>query len=192
MDLIDSLVRRVRNASPYARTALVAECGDRVFPVYEEYWVGTYYPEVGRSIEIGWSYACGAKVEASEIQSCLVRVEGLVEFYYEEGRELLASTVTVVLRILESMSPVEEESCLAVARGLIYAVDTANQAEAMASQTPPSLSRTRVAREEERAWQNQALQLINGWQGFATRNMFDSLDDKPPRWLLDWKLRSRR
>jgi hypothetical protein len=81
MDLIDSLVRRVRNASPYARIALVAECGDRVFPVYEEYWGGRYYPEVGRSIEIGWSYACGANVEASEIQSCLVKVEELVELY---------------------------------------------------------------------------------------------------------------
>jgi hypothetical protein len=191
MDLIDSLARRVRNASPYARIALVAECGDRVLPVYEEYWVGTYYPEVGHSIEIGWSYASGAKVEVSEIQSCLLRVEDLVDFYYEEGIELLASTVTVVLRVLESMSPIEEESCLAVARGLVYAVDTANQAEAMANQNTPSLSRTKVARAEEKGWQNQALDLINGWQGFATRNMFDSLGEKPPRWLLDWRSRSR-
>jgi hypothetical protein len=192
MDSIDSLVRHVRSASPYARIALVAECGDRVLPVYEEYWVGTYYPEVGHSIEIGWSCACGAKVDASEIQSCLVKVEDLVDFYYEEGIEVLASTVTVALRVLQSMSPDEEESCLAVARGLVYAVDTANRAEAMANRSTPNPSRTKVAREEEKVWQNQALLRINGWQGFATRTMFDTLGDKPPRWLLDWRSRSQR
>jgi hypothetical protein len=192
MDLIDSLVRRLRSASPCARIALVAECGDRVRPIYEEDWVGTYSPAVGRSIEIGWSYACGAKVDESEMQFCLAEIRDLVEFYHEEEINVLASTVTVVLRVLQSLSANEQESCLAVARGLVSTVDTANRAEALANQSTPQPDRTKAAMMEEEAWQDRALQLIDGWQGFATPGMFDSLGGKPPRWLRHWRSRSRR
>jgi hypothetical protein len=163
-----------------------------VYPIYEEYSVGTYYKSVRRSIEIGWSYACGARVDEAEIQSCLAELQDIVEFYREEGIDVLGDIVTVVLRVLQALTPDEEKSSLAVARALVSARDAAQSAEAMANLETPKASRTEVAAAEETAWQDRALSVIDGWKGVAIRNMFESLDDKPPRWLQDWKQRSRR
>jgi hypothetical protein len=192
MDLIDSVIERLASASSHAQIALVAESADRVYPIYEEYWVGTYSEFVRRSIDIGWAHACGATVDEAEIRTCLTHVGGLVEFYREEGIDVLAATVTVCLRVLQAMAPDQKELSLSVARGLLSARETAQAAEAMANQQTPKASRTRVALHEEEAWQNAAFAIVAGWKDIATRNMFDSLDDKPPKWLLDWKLRSRR
>jgi len=109
MNSLDSLVQHAKQWGRHARTALVAECSVRVFPVYEEYWVGDYEPAVGRSIE--------------------------------------------------------------------------NTLKA---------ERIKVAVAEEQAWQNAALARINGWEGVATRDLFDPLGVKPPKWLLDWLARSIR
>lgn len=191
MDLIDSLIGRLRKASSYAQIALAAECADRVYPIYEEYQVGTYSKSVRRSIEIGWSYACRATVDEAEIQSCLAEVQDIVEFYREEGIDVLGDTVTVVLRVLQALTPDEEKSSLAVARALVSARDAAQSAEAMANLEKPKASRTEVAAEEESAWQERALSVIDGRKGVAIGNMFESLDDKPPRWFQDWKQHSR-
>jgi len=43
----------------------------------------------------------------------------------------------------------------------------------------------------EQEWQNRALSIIDGWQGLARRDMFDPLDDKPPKWFVDWKAHRR-
>jgi hypothetical protein len=193
MDLLGSLKMRASKASPYARTALLCACGERVLPIYEEYWVGSYFTAVGRSIELGWSYACGGKVDDQEMQFCLDGVQDLVSYYYEEQTRIgvLAATVTVVLRVLESISADEGASCLAVARGLCSTIHAANHAEAMANSDTPKPARTRVAESEEKAWQEAALSLIDGWKGVGTRTMFDSLEGKPPRWLLDWRARCK-
>jgi len=192
MSWIQTLAQRVRNSSQHARVALVAECGERVRPVYEEYWVGTYSASVGRSVELGWTFACGGKIDAAETQACIAEVRDVVEFYNEEGISILAAVVTVALRVLESMSSDEDASCMAVARGLNSDLNAAQLAEAMANQATPKAARQEVAMAQEEAWQNRALDLIAGWKGVAKRDMFASLNDKPPPWLIDWKARSRR
>jgi hypothetical protein len=40
MGIIDTLKTRARKANPQARTALVSECAERVYPIYEEMWWG--------------------------------------------------------------------------------------------------------------------------------------------------------
>jgi len=183
-----------QKAGPHIRTALAAKCGERVLPIYEEYWVGDYYPAVGRSIEIGWDYACGAAVDETELRTCLDHVRDLVSYYHDEktNNDLLAPTVTVVLRVLQSVTPDEEASCLAVARSVLTSVDTAMSAEVMANWYTPSPARKELAAAEEKAWQQAALSLISGWEGGVTRTMFDSLGALPPEWFLDWMARSVR
>jgi hypothetical protein len=163
-----------------------------VYPIYEEYWVGTYYESVRQSVEAGWAYATGQSVNEAELQKYQTEVHDTVEYYREEGIDILGDVVTVVLRILESMGRDEEESCRAVARGLLSTRDAAQSAEAMANQDVPRTNRVKVAMAEEQAWQEAALQRIEGWSGVATRGMFVGLDSKPPKWLLDWKARARR
>jgi hypothetical protein len=192
VDLIDDLIARLRPASRLARIALVAECGDRVYPIYEEYWVGEYYESVRRSIDIGWSVASGANVDEVEIQTCLTEVQDLVNYYREEGIDVLGAAVTVVLRVLQSLASDEEAHLMAVARGLVSARDTAQSAEAAANQSTPASNRTKVAMREEEAWQTAALALIQESKGVPTRSMFDPLNDKPPKWLVEWRQRSRR
>jgi hypothetical protein len=162
-----------------------------VRPVYEEYWVGSYFTAVGRSIELGWSYACTGKVDDGEMRFCLEGLQDLVAYYNEEWISVLAKPVTVILRLLESISPDEGASCLAVARGLCSTLAAASSAEAMANWDTPRPARTEVAQAEEAAWQEAALGLIDGWNGFGTRTMFDSLGGKPPGWLLDWRALSK-
>jgi hypothetical protein len=191
MDWLDSMKMRASKASPYARTGLLCACGERVLPIYEEYWIGSYFTAVGRSIELGWSYACGGKVDEEEMRFCLDGMQDLVAYYNDEGIDVLARTVTIVLRVLQSISPDEAASCLAVARGINSTIDTANNAEAMANWDTPKPARTKVAGAEEKAWQEAALSLIDGWNGVGTRAMFDSLEGKPPRWLLDWRARAK-
>ena len=50
MGLLDNVKLRVRKASPQARTALVSECAERVYPIYEEMWWGSFYVAVRRAI----------------------------------------------------------------------------------------------------------------------------------------------
>ena len=133
MSLINDLTERVRRANRHARTALVAECGVRTVPVNEQCWIGTHYESVGRSVEIGWAFAAGAYVDPGEVQACLAEVQDVVAFYHEEGNAVLANAVTVSLRILQSLSMNDEESLLAVARGLTTTADVAQAAGTMAN-----------------------------------------------------------
>lgn len=189
MAWFDLLKVRAARASPHSRTALLSECGVRVLPVYEEYWVGDHSVSVARSIEIGWAYALGIHVDAGELQSCLENVQDLVTYYYEDAtrNEVLASTVTVVLRLLQSITLDREVSVLATARGIASTIDTAKCAEAMANWNVPREAQLNVAGDDqERAWQQAALARIESWTGAENRSMFDDLGAKPPAWLLNW------
>jgi hypothetical protein len=189
MGIIDTLKMRASKASPQVRTALVSECAERVYPVYEEWWSGSFYVAIRRAIEMGWNFGCGIKVDDELMRTYLDHVQDAVAYYREEGIDLLGDTVTVALRVLESMCPKEEESCLAVARGLLSTRKAANAAEVMADRATPRPDRTKRARAEEEAWQEAALSLIDGWKGLAKRNMFDAIGEKPPDWLFDWRMR---
>lgn len=192
MSLIKDLAERVRSANRHARTALVAECGVRAIPVYEQYWIGTHYESVGRSVEIGWAFATGSNVDPGEVQNCLAEVQDVAAFYHEEGIAVLANAVTVGLRILQSLSVNDEESLLAVARGLTTAADVAQAAETMANRGDPSAKKQGAAIAEEQAWREQAIAVAVGWQGLADRRMFDAVAAKPPLWFTDWLKRSKR
>jgi hypothetical protein len=189
LDIIKALARKT---SLHARTALVSECAERVYPVYEERWSGSFYVAIRRAIEMGWNFGCGIKVDDDQMRTYLDHVQDAVAYYRDEGIDLLGDTVTVALRVLQSMSLDEEESCLAVARGLLSTRDAANAAEAMADLDTPRPDTTARADAEEEAWQEAALTLIDGWQGIAKRDMFDAIGEKPPDWLHDWRMRTAR
>lgn len=192
MGLIDDLTARAARLKPPLRTALLSECASRVLPVYEEYWVGDYYPSVSRSVELGWEFATGVETRAAELQTCTDEIQDLVTYYYEDAtrNEVLASVVTIVLRLLHSITPDEAASCLAFARGLSSGIDAARNAEWMANWDTPREEQTDVARVEEHAWQAAALARIENWHDVVRRTMFDDLGLKPPAWLRDWRVRS--
>jgi hypothetical protein len=183
---------RASKASPQARTALVSECAERVYPVYEEWWSGSFYVAIRRAIEMGWNFGCGLKVDDELMRTSLDHVQDAVAYYRDEGTDLLGDTVTVALRVLQAMAPDEEESCLAVARGLLSTRGAAKTAEISADRAMPRPDKTKRADAEEEAWQEAALTLIDGWQGVAKRNMFDGIGEKPPDWLYDWRMRRAR
>lgn len=192
MALLDTLINRVRILSPNVRIAVIAECADRVRPIYEEGWEGTYSTAIGRSVEIGWAYALGNPPGGNETRSSLVEVQELVTFYREDGLDLLGDATTVILRLLQALTNKEEECCKAIARGLITTRDTAQSAEAEGNLGPPGAAATEQAVAEEKAWQEAALDVAAGWTGVADRKMFEQLGEKPPKWLKDWRVRKPR
>lgn len=192
MSLIKDLTEHVRGANRHARTALVAACGVRTLPIYEHFWSGTYYESVGRSVEIGWSFATGENVDPGEVRACLAELQDAVAFNYEEENTVLANAVTVSLRILQSLSMNDEESILAVARGLTTTADVAQAAETMANRGNPSGRKLGIAIAEEQAWRERAIAVAVGWQGVASRSMFDTIAAEPPMWFIDWLKRGHR
>jgi hypothetical protein len=193
MSLGEDLSRRVRDVSREVRTALAAECGSRVLPVYEEYWVGTYADSIPRSVEIAWAYACGTPFDRAEVQGCLIEVTDVVAFYREEGNDILSNATTVVLRVLQCLDSDDDESLRAVGRAMVSVLNTAQSAESMANRGTPTEPKKKFAVAEEEAWQDRAVTIARGWTGgVAQRTMFDAAGAKPPAWLLDWLKRSKR
>ncbi|WP_394847465.1 hypothetical protein LZC95_08365 [Pendulispora brunnea] len=189
MDAIDSAIARLQRISATARIALAAEIGDRVYPIYEEYWIGTYSNHVRRSIDLAWSRAEGGVVDQNDLRSCQADIEDLVAFYgEEEENDLLRAVVTVVLRVLQSLSSDSSESDLAVARALLEAQNVAQAAEAMADEAQPSGKEIAALEEEE--WQDRALAFLDSWKGPPHRHMFDAVGGRPAKWLEDWRART--
>jgi hypothetical protein len=191
MSLIEELMERLRKGSRHARIALAAECGARVYPIYDEYWVGDFYESVRRSVNLVWSYASGSTIDDADARACAQEVKEILDFYGDEEISILLQTVSVILYALESLTEDDAASTLAVARSLAVARDVAQSAEAMANEGVPRGSRTEWAVAWEEDWQDHALSIVDGWKGLARRDMFDALDDKPPKWLLDWRSRRR-
>jgi hypothetical protein len=191
MSLIDTLIEQLNKGSRPARIALAAESASRVYPIYENYWVGEFYESVGRSVDIIWSYACGATIEEGELRAYARQVREILDFYGEEEINILIRTVSVILYSLESLTDDNSASTLAGARSLAVARDVAQSAEAMTNQLQPKASRTQWAASWEEQWQHHALSIIDGWKGLARRDMFDPLDDKPPKWVVEWKAHRR-
>ena len=187
MGMIDTFKQRVRKASLNARTALVSECAERVYPLYEEMWRGSYYVAVRRGIEMGWNFACRLPIDEELKVRYLKHVLDAVTFFREDATrdDLLADPLTVALRVLQSIVEDEEDSCLAVARGLGSTVSSAQSA----GDAPSNDDNAKLALAEEEAWQEEAFTLIDGWQGVAKRDMFDAIGEKPPDWLHDWRMR---
>lgn len=192
MGLLDDLKGRVARLDPRVRTALLAACAERVLPVYEGYWVGDHSDAPARAAEIGWASALGGLIDGAGLRACRDELQDLVTYYYEEAtrHELLAHAVTVGLRSLQSLGVSEEESLLATARGLLSTIEVAKDAEWMANWDAPEADRTKLARDEEYAWQEVALSRAETWPGPVARTMFADLGPNPPAWLADWLVRT--
>jgi hypothetical protein len=139
---------------------------------------------------MGWNFACGLPIDEDLKARLLEHMLDAVTFFREDATrdDLLANPLTVALRGLQSMVEDEEESCLAVARGLGSTLSSAQSA----GNRPRDDDNEKRAMAEEEAWQDEALTLIDGWQGVAKRDMFDTIGEKPPGWLHDWRMRRVR
>jgi hypothetical protein len=139
---------------------------------------------------MGWNFACGLPIDEDLKARLLEHMLDAVTFFREDATrdDLLANPLTVALRGLQSMVEDEEESCLAVARGLGSTLSSAQSA----GNRPRDYDNEKRAMAEEEAWQDEALTLIDGWQGVAKRDMFDTIGEKPPGWLHDWRMRRVR
>ena len=192
MSLGEGLARRVKTVSREVRVAMAAECASRVAPVYVEYPVGFSYPEVQRAVEIAWQFAAGRRYDDAEIQDCLAKVTKLVDYYCDDGLDLLAETTTVVLRALECVLGNDKESLRAAGRAMVSARAAAQAAEAMANDGQQSTSPKEAAIGEEQRWQDKAIAIARTWQGPVSPTMFDAAGAKPPEWFVDWLKRSDR
>lgn len=192
MSLGEDLSRRVQGVSRPIRTALAAECGSRVLPVYEEYWVGDYFESVKQSVDMAWAFACGTPFDPAELERCLAELADVVAFYNEEGIDVLSNATTVVLRVLQCLADDEEESLRAVGRAMVSTLGTAQSAESMANRGTPAEPKKKVAMAEEEAWQDRAIAIARSWTDPCTRTMFDGAGAKPADWLQDWLQRSKR
>ncbi|WP_394849803.1 hypothetical protein LZC95_20390 [Pendulispora brunnea] len=188
MDIIDSMVERLKRARHPVRVALAAAVGDRVLPVFEEYWREPPADEIPRTLELVWAHACGEAVDKGEFAACVQEVEETVEFLEGEQVTVATEAAVVIQRAAEATNSDEGEAVLAVARALVMALDAAEFAEGMANRQTPN-ARTEAALAEEKAWQDAALVLIVGWRGVPNRRMFDSIGSRPPKWLKDWSAR---
>lgn len=180
MTPFDKQQQRLHKANRFARVALLAACGERVFPIYEAYWVGDYTPDVSRTVEQGWIYACGGMISPEDVRCSLEGLLALVTYYNEEDIGILSCCATLALRIVQCIdAPTDDESSLAAARGChteIYAAILADHAihEAKAPGFP--------AEAEERGWLEKAIQRTETWQGVARRDMYSDLGQIPPKW----------
>lgn len=187
MSWLDTMKQRLQGANRFARSALAAECADRVQQVHERMWSGDYTPEVKRSIEIVRAFSQGTVVDQTEVASCAAELQNMVTYYFEEGISIVAETVTVCLRALHSIQPDEQEALLAAARALATARAVANLAEAEVRAVQPAVRKEGSAVAEEEDWQLKAVQVVQTWKGVAAAEMFEPLNDKPPKWLVEWE-----
>ena len=191
MNSNESLDPRIRGMERLLRAAFAAGMASRVSPIYKEYWVGDFSEKPSGAIDIAWTYACGGKVDSSEAQKCLDEVQDLLAFYRdEEDIGVLRTTMAAALYALQSATLDEEAAIIAVKSSAGVTQHAAQYAEVMANdETSPSLQKE-LAVEEERAWQEQALTLLENWKGPARRDMFDSIGAAPPTWFEDWMIRA--
>ncbi len=192
MSLGEGLARKMKPVSRELRVALAAECASRVAPVYVEYPVGFSYSELERAVDIAWQFAAGTPYDDAEIQVCVANVTKLVEYYYDDGLDVLAETTTAVLRALECVLGNDKESLRAVGRGMVSARAAAQAAEAMANDGQHSTFTKEAALNEEARWQDKAIAIACTWQGPVSTTMFAAAGAKPPEWFTDWLKRSDR
>jgi hypothetical protein len=187
MSWISTMTQRLRGVNRFARVALAAEAADRVLSVHEKDWYGNPSPDVARGIEIAWAFACGNVVDQTEVAACRAELEGVMDYYNDESIAHVAESVTASLRALESMSADEQESCLAAARALMTGQAVAAFCEGDVLEEKPAQRKKGSAGAEEEDWQLKAVTLAEGWKGVARKNMFVPLNDKPPKWLVEWE-----
>jgi hypothetical protein len=187
----ETRVEFAKSMDSRARLALAAECGERVVPVYEEYWVGDQYPEVRRCVELGWQAACGSPPDQTEVTRCRDAAREILEFYLEEGYSILAAAVTVAVRIAECIeAPDAETSGLCVARALESALHTAILADNLLNGGKPDPGGASATEEQE--WQDKALAIAQSESRTIARDMFEPAGPRPPAWWSTYRAGPRQ
>jgi len=174
----NALKLRLAALPPSALIALTVACAERVNPVYEKYWVGDHLREVRETIGVGWANCAGKAPDPAQLQRLEELVRDHVEFLNEEGITILASSVTVSLRLLESFHAQEDQKLAArraIGSSLYVAQLAASFSKALDEET---------ATDEEVTWHNRAIDLVENGQGPWTADMFRQLADDPPKWWL--------
>lgn len=200
MSVIDENIRKAGKADARLRAALIAECAERAYPVYENAWDGTFADCFKRAIEIGWDFALGRPVDAKEVQACLAEIDTHVDSYLDDGNDLPGTYCVLAKRVLECLSAKEDkehnedkeaDAYKAFGRGISTYIDVATFAEADADMAHSDQPPEDEAESKAKEWADKALALISAWQGAPSRGMFDALGPKPPEWLGDWLARKR-
>jgi hypothetical protein len=181
MEFFNSLVERIARGSRQAALGLAASCGERVIRVYNDFWVGDFFQFPQQAIDIGWGEACGNTQDRDFAESLRRELQELTQYYNEEGITILASSVTVTLRIIEGVVATDRrESALAAARACGSAIYVAELADSYIDPKCPPESG--VARAEEESWVREAAARVESWTGPALRDMFADLGPLPPGW----------
>jgi hypothetical protein len=179
----DTLTTQLEALDSNVGTALAAACADRVYRVYEEYWFGDYTPAVKEAIEVGWTYACGASIDANHLTLITADLQETVEYLNEEGVTILASSATVSLRIIQSITSDTAGSALAVARALESALYVALLAGDLSGVDQGD----KAAELEEVSWQAAALRIVEAWREPCRRDMFEGIGVSPPLWWTTYQ-----
>ena len=146
-----------------------------------KYWVGDHLHEVRAAIDVAWEYCAGATPDPARPQRLEGPVRDHVEFLNEEGITILASSVTVCLRVLESLSDHADQKLSAkraCGSSLYVAQLAAKFSKTMDEET---------ATDEEVTWQNRAIDLVQRGQVTFSGQMFRQLSDDPPKWWLAYE-----
>jgi hypothetical protein len=179
MDAFDTLVVQLTKLERGPRIALACQCATRAKPIYDAF--GDSDPAYADAVELAWR---GAETDASDPAAFRLVVAGLhalLDFYGEDGYDLMAHVVTVALRAVQALDQDASASALAVARALYSARALAASAEAQVQ--PPGTRLRDEADAEERTWQQAALRIAEAWHGPVTRDMFDTVPAPGASWL---------
>jgi len=169
-----------------AKVAFCAACGDRVAPVFNEYWVGSPSDEVLRAVKLGWEFACTGLVDRESVASCRAELADIVAYYHEEDIAILAQAVTTCLRVVECIGADGEESAArASARASGACLYVALLADNYINLRVPIDNGP--AELEEMQWQTLALGRTSTWTGPCSRGMFADIGPTPPVWWATYQ-----
>lgn len=187
----ETRVELAKSMGSRAGLALAAECGERVVPVYEQYWVGDLYPEVRRCVELGWEAALGSPADQTEVANCRDAAREILGFYHEEGYSILAAAVAVAAHIVGCIEARDADTRgLCVARALESALHTAILADNLLNGGKPNPEGPSATEEEE--WQEKALTLARSESSTIARDMFEPAGPRPPAWWSTYRAGPRQ
>ncbi|HHH31693.1 MAG TPA: hypothetical protein ENK57_25550 [Polyangiaceae bacterium] len=176
----ESTVKQMRLVSRQARLALAAACGQRVVPVFDEYWVEDHTPMARRAVEYAWAIACDELRGDTDLRQYQVELLDFIECYQRKRTRILASSVTAIVQTITAAA--EENAALAVARACGAARDVASSVDVIVD----GHRQTRRddwgrGQREERDWQEAALGVV-AQGGEISREMFRDCGPMPPEW----------
>lgn len=162
---------------PVALTAIASATAERVYPVYQRFWVGDFVAEVRDAIDLGWTVCAGLNPQSGQHQRLAVAIEDHVDYLNEEDITILAQAAAASLRILETLDPAVDIARQGAHRALSGSIYVAQ----LAAKVSKAISKE-AATDEELRWQELALTFAAQGQGPWTPEAFRSLAPHPPAW----------